>query len=238
MPIRFAGPSRRKRTWWDVTFYDLRVKINPQDSTIEGCHHITYQVLKPRRKMQIDLMTPLEIDSIIQNGKLLHFLRGGNAFFVQMTGLRKKDTYETISVYYRGKPAISKNPPWSGGFIWKRDSLGNPFISTACQTVTSEQIWSYMNKASGVDFSNVFRQYPTTTEIPVLEYKIDNKTLFYRWTHVIKGFNMPLRVMLSPDRYSLIQPEAKWKKVVLDLPDLSDFKVDENFYILSKKIPQ
>src|SRR5580704_10793464 len=34
------------RVWWDVTFYDLHVAINPKDSSIRGYNGITYRVLK------------------------------------------------------------------------------------------------------------------------------------------------------------------------------------------------
>ncbi|MFI5193228.1 MAG: M1 family metallopeptidase [Chitinophagales bacterium] len=512
------GSITPQRAWWDVSFYDLHVKINIEDSSISGYNQITYKVLKPGREMQIDLRMPLEMDGIVQNGKRLQFIRDGNAFFVQMVRRQKKNAYETICVYYHGKPEISKNPPWSGGFIWKRDSLGNPFISTACQTVgasiwwpckdiesdepdsqriaitvpdqlidvsngrlrstvnnrdgtttyewfvnnpinnydvsinagryahytetyqgeqgalsldfwplaynldkakkqfsqvrsmlqcfehwfgpypwyrdgyklveapylgmehqsavtygnryengylgrdlsktgwglkfdfiivhesahewfgnnitnkdiadmwihesfanysenlyveylfgksagaayvtgtrnvkndrpvigqygvhdegsgdmynkggnmlhtirqivgddekwrsvlrglnarfwhqtvSSRQIWRYMNKASGLDLSKVFEQYLTTTEIPVLEYRLDHQFLYYRWTHAVKGFNMPVKVMLYPDNYSLIRPAISWKKIAVGLPDLSDLKVDDNFYVLVSRV--
>ena len=36
-----------QRAWWDVTFYDLHVAVNPSDSSIRGFNGITYRVLKP-----------------------------------------------------------------------------------------------------------------------------------------------------------------------------------------------
>jgi len=35
----FTTPGRR---WWDVTFYDLHVAIQPNDSSIAGYNGITY----------------------------------------------------------------------------------------------------------------------------------------------------------------------------------------------------
>ncbi|MDP4131417.1 MAG: M1 family metallopeptidase [Bacteroidota bacterium] len=512
------GSITPQRAWWDVSFYDLHVKINLEDSAISGYNLITYKVLKSESAMQIDLRMPLEMDSIVQDGKRLQFVRDGNAFFVQLVRRQKRNAHETVAVYYHGKPEISKNPPWSGGFIWKRDSLGNPFISTACQTVgasiwwpckdiesdepdsqriaitvpdqlmdvsngrlrstvnngdgtttyewfvnnpinnydvsinagqyahytetyqgeqgalsldfwplaynldkakkqftqvrsmlqcfehwfgpypwyrdgyklieapylgmehqsavtygnryengylgrdlsktgwglkfdfiivhesahewfgnnitnkdiadmwihesfanysenlyveslfgksagatyvegtrnvkndrpvigqygvhdegsgdmynkggnmlhtirqiigddekwrsvlrglnarfwhqtvSSRQIWRYMSEASGVDLSKVFEQYLTTTEIPVLEYRLDHQFLYYRWTHVVKGFNMPVKVMLFPENYSLIRPADSWRKIAAGVADLSDLRVDDNFYILVKRV--
>ncbi|MGH8434805.1 MAG: hypothetical protein ACRERX_10025, partial [Pseudomonas sp.] len=100
------------RTWWDVTFYDLHVKINPADSTIRGHNAITYRVLQPATEMQIDLMQPLVVDSMVQDGKAVTYRRDGNAFFVTLTAAQPKDARKTITVYYRGRPRVAPNPPW------------------------------------------------------------------------------------------------------------------------------
>src|SRR5207248_6674771 len=72
------------RAWWDVTFYDLRVAISPTDSSIRGSNGISYRVLQPSSEMQIDLMIPLEVDSMVQDGRAVAFRRDGNAFFAQL----------------------------------------------------------------------------------------------------------------------------------------------------------
>lgn len=38
------GSITPQRAWWDVTFYNLHVKINPADSSISGYNGITYLV--------------------------------------------------------------------------------------------------------------------------------------------------------------------------------------------------
>src|SRR5438132_240723 len=59
------GSNTPQRSWWDATFYDLHVKVNPADSSISGYNSITYRVIKPAREMQIDLQLPLVVDSIV-----------------------------------------------------------------------------------------------------------------------------------------------------------------------------
>ena len=63
------------RAWWDVTFYDLHVAISPSDSSIRGRNGITYRVLGPGRELQVDLMAPLEVDSMVQDGRRVPFRR-------------------------------------------------------------------------------------------------------------------------------------------------------------------
>ncbi len=145
------GSITPQRAWWDVTFYDLHVEINPSDSTISGYNGITYRVIKQMPtydpssqdggEMQIDLMTPLVVDSMIQNGQSLDYRRDGNAFFVKLTAPQPLQSIQTITVYYHGKPRVAKNPPWDGGFTWKKDSLGNPWIATTCQGVGASIWW-------------------------------------------------------------------------------------------------
>lgn len=137
------GSITPQRAWWDVTFYDLHVTIQPEDSTISGYNTITYRVKKSPRRMQIDLQDPLRIDQVKQNGKSLSFQRVKNsyAYMVEVPKGLKQDSLYTISVYYRGHPKVAKNPPWDGGFIWTEDSLGNPWVSTANQGLGASVWW-------------------------------------------------------------------------------------------------
>src|ERR687890_250378 len=69
------GSNGAGRAWWDATFYDLHVRINPGDSSVSGHNAITYRVLTPAKEMQIDLQVPLVVDSIVQDGRGLQFRR-------------------------------------------------------------------------------------------------------------------------------------------------------------------
>lgn len=129
------------RRWWDATFYDLHVDISPKDSSIRGVNRITYRVLQPAREMQIDLMVPLEIDSIVQDGAKVKFTRDGNAFFASLSAAQPVGKYKSVAVYYHGQPQIAKNPPWQGGFSWATDSLGRPWIVTTDQGMGASVWW-------------------------------------------------------------------------------------------------
>ena len=103
------------------------------------------------------------------------------------------------------------------------------------QTVTSAQVEQYIAKQSGLKLDKIFDQYLRHTEIPVLEYKINNGKLSYRWTNTVAGFKMPVKVSLTTGQYSLVSPTTKWKTTkIAQTISASDFKVDPNFYVLSK----
>ncbi len=129
------------RAWWDVGFYDLHVTVNPADSSIRGWNGITYRALAPGRELQIDLMVPLEVDSMIQDGAPVAFRRDSNAFFATPATPAAVGETKTIRVYYHGRPQIARRPPWSGGFTWTTDSLGRPWIVTTDQGIGASIWW-------------------------------------------------------------------------------------------------
>jgi aminopeptidase N len=132
------GPAR---SWWDVSYYDLHVRIQPKDSSISGWNGITYKVLRPNQSMQIDLQPPLIVDSIKQDGRSVAHRRDGNALFLTLTAPQRAGASQTVTVYYHGKPRAAVNPPWDGGFIWRTDSAGNTWVSTANQGLGASVWW-------------------------------------------------------------------------------------------------
>jgi aminopeptidase N len=123
-----------------VAFYDLHVTIDPADSTFRGWNTITYRVVGPAREMQIDLQAPLQLDSVVQDGRRVNTRRDGNAFFVKLASNQERGTTRQVTAYYGGKPHMAQKAPWDGGVVWGRDPDGHPWIATACQG-TGASIW-------------------------------------------------------------------------------------------------
>jgi len=134
------GSITKERIWWDALHYNLSVQFDITHKSISGCNIITYKVLSPYQTMQIDLMEPLMIDSIMQSGKKLNYRKDGNAYFVAIAETQYIFEINQLEVYYHGIPIEAKNPPWDGGVIWKKDAESNPWVSVACQGV-GPSIW-------------------------------------------------------------------------------------------------
>ena len=135
------GSITPERSWWDLAYYHLNISVKPDEKKLIGSNTITYNVLKPSKKMQIDLQPPLKITKIEQNGKLLNFESIGNAHFIQLVDNQKKGSTNSIKVYYEGKPKEAVRAPWDGGLSWKRDSNGKHFIATSCQGIGASIWW-------------------------------------------------------------------------------------------------
>ena len=134
------GSNTPERAWWDVTFYDLHVRVNPADSTVRGWNAIGYHITGKPREMQVDLQVPLEVDSIVQGGRQVRYRRDGNVLLLTVAK-GKVGTSGSVTVHYHGRPRAAKNPPWDGGLIWSRDPEGAPWISTACQGLGASAWW-------------------------------------------------------------------------------------------------
>ncbi len=135
------GSITPERAWWDVTFYDLDVRVSPADSTIRGRTGITYRVLAPARELQIDLQEPLVVDRVEQDGRALDFRHEGNVVLVTPAAGQTVGETHTVTVHYHGRPRVAANAPWDGGFVWGRDREGNPWIATAVQGLGASAWW-------------------------------------------------------------------------------------------------
>ena len=101
------------------------------------------------------------------------------------------------------------------------------------QSVTTEQIESYISKQAGIDFSKLFDQYLRTTNIPLLKYKVNGKTVAFNYERVVKGFAMPIRVAIN-GKEVVIKP-SELKQTFEFSEDIKTFEVNRNFYIETAK---
>lgn len=131
------GSITPERAWWDVQKYDITVKPDYGSKTIVGKVIITYKVLKNEHlgNAQIDLQQPLVIDSILVGTQATPFKKidGTANVYIILMPKSYKDDVRTFTIYYHGKPREAINPPWDGGWIWKKDKQGRPWMSVACQ---------------------------------------------------------------------------------------------------------
>jgi aminopeptidase N len=97
------------------------------------------------------------------------------------------------------------------------------------QTVTTLQIENYIDKYFEIDLKPFFNQYLRTIKIPTLDYKLENNNLLYKWSNVIDGFSIPIKVFINSTS-QWIRPTSRWKKLLSD-KNINSFSVDNNFYI-------
>ncbi|HRH37884.1 MAG TPA: M1 family metallopeptidase, partial [Flavobacteriales bacterium] len=133
------------RAWWNVVGYDVSVRPNYDERSIKGITQIAFDAVAAGQRMQIDLQQPLVVDSILtdvaafKDGaitvsyKAITFSHEENVVWVDLPQPMKPGEATTITIHYHGVPRAAKHAPWDGGWIWKTDEQGNPWMSVACQ---------------------------------------------------------------------------------------------------------
>lgn len=137
------GSLRPERTDYDVTFYDLSLSVDPATRTIRGQNTIHYNVVKPFRRMQLDLFANMNVRGITQNGQPLRYVRDGNAMFITMNDEPPAGQSRELTITYDGAPHVARNPPWDGGFVWRKDTTGikpTDWVTVACEG-TGASLW-------------------------------------------------------------------------------------------------
>ena len=102
------------------------------------------------------------------------------------------------------------------------------------QTVSTEQIESYIGGQAGIDLSKVFDQYLRSTKIPLLQYRIDGNKLVFKYDRVVTGFAMPLRVAINGKDMSITPTDQS--QTFTSSEEIRSIEVDRNFYVESERL--
>jgi aminopeptidase N len=137
------GANNASRSWWDVTFYDLHVRVNPADSSFTGWNTISYRTLRPGQTLQLDLQAPLVLDSVVQNGKRLEVRQDGDAYLANVLAASRPNAPASLTAFYHGHPGRGRPARTGGstGVIWAQDSLGAPWFATSDQLLGASIWW-------------------------------------------------------------------------------------------------
>ena len=97
------------------------------------------------------------------------------------------------------------------------------------QTISSQQLENYIMEQTGLELKGFFDQYLRSTKIPLLQYKIKNGTLSYRFKNIVNDFKIPVRTFIDSNE-TWLYPTKKWQKYPLVKKEV-EFSLDNNFYI-------
>lgn len=217
------GSITPERRWWDVLHYNLQVRVNPSDSSIEGSNTIRYKVVTAGNPvMQIDLQDPMVIDKVVQADSELPVRHEGNAHFVELEKAPTAGEVSEVTVYYHGNPRVAVNAPWDGGFSWKKDSLGNHFIATSNQGLGASVWWPckdhmYDENDQGMSMSYTVPENSVAVGNGRLKSvtKGKDKTKTYTW-EVLNPINN-YGVNLNVGNYVSFSEKYKGEKGMLDM---------------------
>ena len=129
------------RTCYDINYYHLNVKVNPDEKFISGSNLFKFTATTNFKELQFDLFENLAIEKVVYQQQELKFRREFNAVFLTFNKEILKGKQDSFTVYYSGKPIIAKRAPWDGGFVFAKHDDGKDWIATACQGVGASIWW-------------------------------------------------------------------------------------------------
>lgn len=135
-------------------------------------------------------------------------------------------------MYYKGANMLHTIRQIINNDILFKDILRGLSKEYYHQTVTSAQIEYYFIKKSGKDLSKIFDQYLRTIKIPELQYQLQGNNITYKWSNVVKGFDMPVKLTNG----LWIYPTEKFKKITTQNAGGNRLAVIPDFYITQKAI--
>lgn len=127
------GSLLEARSCYDVEHYLLDVEVNVEERNISGLVEMSFKAIRDFDRLQFDLYANMKIDEVKWQGKILNYERKHDAVFVDFPSSIAAGTGEMISIKYHGSPRKAIMPPWDGGFVWKKDDEGRPWIGVACE---------------------------------------------------------------------------------------------------------
>lgn len=137
------GPFRANN---DLLSYDLAIRVDPEKKFISGKNTIRFKMLKDDFRIQLDLISYLNVDKILLGSKELEYTREFNAVIVDFPQPLKRNSVYSVDFYYSGYPRQTKG---FGGLAFRKDPSGHHWITTACQG-SGAMVW-WPNKEQWCD---------------------------------------------------------------------------------------
>lgn len=190
------------RSCYDIQYYHLDVEVDIDNRFISGSNLFKFQAVEGFERLQFDLFDNLSVDKVLYKGEELPFSREYNAVFVDFPHRIEKNSIDSFVVHYSGHPVTATRAPWDGGFDWKTDTKGKPWVATACQGLGASVWWPNKDHQSDeVDSMLISVTVPdglmnvSNGRLLKTEKLLANKTT-YHWKVVnpINNYNVALNI--------------------------------------------
>ena len=236
------GMLRPERTCYDVHYYDLSVDVFPDEQRIEGHVEVHFNALTDFERLQIDLFENMNLSAIKFEGNKLAFERMDNAIFIQFPR-QTKGKKSFFTVHFDGQPIAAQNPPWDGGFVWRKSGNESPWIGVACEGIGASLWWPNKDHLSDEPDSmrihvgvpqNLFAV--SNGELEGTTSKGDRQTFHWLVSYPINNYNVTLNIAdythwqetyraedgtsMPLDYYVLKENESKAKKHFQQVPEV------------------
>jgi aminopeptidase N len=141
-PTHSGGPLMPEQAAYNVSFYDIELKVDSFNKSIEGKVIVQATVVHPTRWFVLNLDTLLEVSAvqcITDDGELrqLDFHRKKGNVWIDLTRTIQPGNQLKIAVGYSGQPRSQS----MNGVIWSRTLAGYPWVGVWCEEMGADIWW-------------------------------------------------------------------------------------------------
>lgn len=193
------GMLMPNRSCYNVTFYDLSVRVDPKDKFIAGKNKIHFTVLDPTLELQVDLFDLYSIEELLLDGVKTPYEWLCHAVLIHPGRELLPGEEHTIEISYSGHPIEAPRPPWNGGFVWSKNGK-KPWVGVACEHLGASSWWPCKDYlADKPDSMRITVTVPAPLDaisngsLRSVEAH-DDKTVSYEWfvSYPINSYNVTL----------------------------------------------
>ena len=215
---------------YDVKYYRCEWEVNPAVRFIKGKVTVYFLVTTATNNIQLDLMSPLIVDSVKQRNTLLTKQHNNNIITVNFPASLNAGVQDSITIFYRGVP-----PNTGFGSFVQDQHLGTPVMWSLSEPYGSRDWWPCKNglddKADSIDIiittpsqykaaSNGLLQSETLVNggtqklaywkhrYPIAAYlvcfAVTNYTVFNN-SVLLGGINLPMQTYCYPENLASFQ---------------------------------
>ena len=194
-----ATPIREN---FNVTHYALSVEVMPNTKAIKGTNIISFEAVEDIKEIQIDLFDNMQVSAVTAGNTALKYNRKHHAIFITLNKPLKKGEAGEVTVAFNGQPIEAKNPPWDGGFVWKQDDNGKPFVGVSVEGLGASSWWPNKDllndePENGVEVNvTVPKDLVGVSNGKLVGEEENANSTTYKWktTHSVDNYNVTLYV--------------------------------------------
>ncbi|PRY89162.1 M1 family metallopeptidase [Mongoliibacter ruber] len=205
----WGGPLDPLQEKYQVLHYHLELELFPETQEIKGKNKVTFDSKEKLDTLRLNLIEEYNVSKVIMDGQEITFRHFGDTLDIFPIDC----TCEEVEIYYGGRTPIAINPPWTGGFTWELDELGNHWMGLSSQNEGAKIFMPCLDHPSsepinGVDL--IFtapKPYFVASNGRLVESNSEKDKVTYHWTtqYPINNYNINFTLGVFHEESTIFQ---------------------------------
>lgn len=222
-----GGPLTIEQAAFDVSHYDIALRVDPTAKSISGTTKMTAKVVIPTAAIYLDLDENYLVSKVTDGIAPLKFVREKAGLRIFFPASKQPNEKILTEITYSGTPHPAKNAPWDGGFVWAKTATGKEWISVALQGAGADLLFPCKDHPSDRPDSADMR-----LSVPGELTAVGPGKLVRKSAEAGGYTNYHWRMDLPINNYSLVFNAAPYELVTDSVRSIGGQKVPIHFYVL------